>query len=225
MSNIKSNRTISLIALLSIIISVGSLLFVSTPCNIAEGQTICDIGDNETITTSLTIENSLIVGATPSAGVLNDILVSQGADKSPEWVNGLIPTIYNKTSNQTNNTTTLVADTELQFPTTANTDYWIEGLLIVNTTVTEDWKLIVSEPSGTVVDGLVNDNTSWVDINEIAASAISVPSTGELAYNFWMFVDGGSVAGTFALQWAQNSAGAGPTSMNEGSYLKVYELP
>lgn len=133
-----------------------------------------------------------------------------------------------KNADQTNNTSTLVDDTVLQFNTVANTQYTIRLIAFLLTNATADSKYRIVHTGTTtrvrrrIKRTATTDIAQTIELKTAFDAADVVLSTTGL--NPWVEEDiilqVGATGGVFKLQWAQVTANAGPTSCLEGSYLE-----
>lgn len=231
-----NTRKLYPIALLALIISVGSLFFAATPCSVAHGQTICDVGDTETISDSLVLQNDLIVGVTPSAGNLNSILQSNGAGVAPIWSPNHIENIKVKTAD-TSRTNDIVEalDPHLFFNDAEIVDgasYSYRGLLLLESSVAGDFKFYLSN----FVDGqcagmthhtstlgaLISTDTDFCGLTHETIST-NAAGTVDALYFEGVFTDT-RVGFGMGILWAQNVSDATPTTLYTGSWFGLTRI-
>lgn len=186
----------------------------ATPCaNAAQ----CNVGDTETFTNDTTFEAEINVGATPGPGTAGDVIVSAGADTPPEWTTPVIM----KTATETLNTSaTFQDDDELTFPVAINTRYTLDGVLLVGTNTTPNFKFQFTVPTGTTIDGAYMDQSTgqWVLLAEATSNAITGINDYQILFSASIQTSG--TAGSVTLQWAQNTSDAGNTQVEAGSWLR-----
>ena len=155
MSDTKRFRTINIIALLAIFISIGALLFSATPCSIVQGQTICDIGDVETISEDLTLSGAVLVGATPNAGTSGQFLTSSGAVNSPEWLTlaNTSEIIFKATDETLTTDTTFQDDDDFSFAVDVNSKYFLDIFLLLDSPAPADFKHNFTVPAAVTITG------------------------------------------------------------------------
>ena len=226
MSGFAQLRTLNLIAVLALVIAIGSLFYGGSTCKIANGATICDVGDTETIEDAVTLQDELIVGATPSAGNAGEFLVSGGADNPPEWVAGIAPTYVLKTTIETTqNDTTLSDDAELVFPAESLSTYIVRGVFIVVGDSTADIKFALNG-SFLGVEGVIWNPTSGSNASVLfngASTTLQTATTSGDAFPFEFIIET-SALGDIAIQWAQNTSDAAFIGLDEGSYLSYAKI-
>jgi hypothetical protein len=196
-----------------------------TPCgaSIAEAQSQCEVGDDETFTGPVTLEDTLSVGATPSAGTAGYLLESQGASSPPEWVQNIAVA---KTANEiVNNLTTLQQDDHFTFAAAANASYVVEMTVIYETSATADLKIQMLGPGGSNIEGHL-----WADIStgdttdyftEAAALTLSDNSGSTNVFTISAIVNTSATAGDVNFFWAQNTGDATDTTFYIGSTMTV----
>jgi hypothetical protein len=140
------------------------------------------------------------------------------------------------------NTTTLTADTHLQFDTEPNTIYFIRGAFIAYAALTPDMKwtlghtgttdaaMFGARRAGTMADPsalmLGGNQDFWMISASMMASEtpVDVPvgsantGTRVVAY-FEGLLSVGASGGVFSLKWAQNTLSGDPTTVQSGSWL------
>lgn len=155
-------------------------------------------------------------------------------------LNGAFPIEKRKTAPQSvTSSTALVDDTELFFAVEANTVYEMEGYLLYagaldGGTGAGGLKLQFTGPSlatlkwtnfGANVAGGVS---AYNVVTELltAVSPRSVPTNAgtQMSCQPRGRLSIGSTAGTFRLRWAQNTSNATPTTVDEGSILKLKKI-
>lgn len=133
-----------------------------------------------------------------------------------------------KTADQTNNTSTLQDDTVLQFNTEANTQYVIRlvAFLLTNATAESKYRLVhtgtttrvrrrVRRTSTTDIAQIFELKTAFDDADVVLSTTGLNPNLEED-----IILQVGASGGVVKLQFAQVTAGAGPTQCLEGSYLE-----
>ncbi len=226
MSDTKRFRTINIIALLAIFISIGALLFSATPCNIAHGQTICDIGDVETISEDLTLSGAVLVGATPNAGTSGQFLTSSGAVNSPEWITlDNTSTVTFKAIDQTLTTDTVLQDDDdFTFAVDANSKYLLDIFLVFDSPSAADFKHSFTEPVASTISGygLFTTQSNLENITAVTTNDIATTSATQV-YRITIIIDTAATAGNVVLQWAQ-LASSGTTTVQESSFAKLIKF-
>lgn len=224
-----------LFSLLAITFVLGNM---ATPCNIAHGQSTCNVGDVEVFTGAVTFEDQIIVGVTPYAGTHGEtIYADDDALTPPDWQ---LDISYVKIVDQTVTTsTTLVNDTVLthtfaptpsviQDPPNQHRRYQVEGLFLINSDSTGDFDFQFSVPTNWHIDGVVmtdvGGSTTLTVFNETAETTLQTTSTTQV-YLLQGVIHNqtGTATGTVTLQWAQNTS-AGFTTLEEGSYIRFKEM-
>ena len=198
-----------------------------TPCgaSIAEAQSQCEIGDDETFTGPVTFEDEINAGATPGPGSTGYVLLSQGADTPAEWRRF---TEIVKSANETvTSSTTLQNDDAFQIAGAANTTYIWEGVLLFDTGATPDFKFGFLLPAGATVDGIsVHDFGSGTNTQYFTeASSVSVTNNSGAANALLIraIVETAGTSGTVGIQWAQSTSDPSNTTVSANSYMIVKE--
>lgn len=144
-----------------------------------------------------------------------------------------LPQSYRVQTDQTNNTASLVDAAGLAFTGEINAWYLVECFLIYKTPAARDFKVQWSVPTGV---------TGWwaANGNEMGSSTVGQTNRQTLPFTqfhafagddamesnitpFAVVIMGGT-PGTVKLQYAQYSAGAGPTVVRAGSCIRVGRL-
>lgn len=139
-------------------------------------------------------------------------------------------TVVHKTADESvTSSTTLHNDATLQIPLLASTKYAIRGEIFFNTTAAADFKWRHAGPASPT---LVQVRRSWIIPGGAAYEGVAVDtafstadlfikSTAAPGYiSFTGIIHNGVNAGTFVIQWAQNTADPGATTVRAGSYLE-----
>lgn len=135
-----------------------------------------------------------------------------------------------KTADETiTNDNTLNNDADLQFTTTANTNYMIRGVIAYQSHATPDWQWDLAH-SGTTTDYL---NSGWRQqdsgtalsniLGDATAGSGNTQTTSTNAlniFNFWAFLRVGASGGTVNFQWAQNTSDGNNTTVYAGSFIE-----
>ncbi len=131
--------------------------------------------------------------------------------------------VVRKTADQTNNSNTLVDDTELKLAVRANTVWWLRLFIRATSPAAEDMKWGWTLPSGATIE--------WSELGDFASGSFLTPNTtGTEAVSTAGGVDEvniiealvivGSTAGTIQFQWAQlGGLGGSPTTVYANSVL------
>jgi len=136
-----------------------------------------------------------------------------------------------KTADQTKNSnTTLAADTALQFPMLANTKYAFRGRVHYGTPGGADIKFRHTGPASpsfvhikrhSLAPGATAFGNIAIDTAYSSADIVITEVSGTEGYfEFDGVVHNGANAGTFAIQWAQNTSDAGGTTVRAGSFIE-----
>ena len=213
---------------------------LSSSCNIAHGQSVCNVGDVETFNDVVTFEDQIQIGpsSAPYAGDWGYRIVGDDdVDTPPEW---WLDVTHVKIADETvSASTTLQNDDVLTHTFTATpsllTDppnefrrYKVEALLVINSTTSGDFDFQFNVPTNWDMHGLVvTDLAGTTQIDNFTDTAETTIQTTSTSQAFWIqgVIDPStsSGTGTVTLQWAQNSA-AGDTTLERGSYLTFTEL-
>lgn len=215
------------LATAAVLISAAALAFAVSagiaPCRSVFAQsTSCNVGDAETFSGPITLQDEVNVGATPGPGNAGQILESQGADASPEWV---FFDITAKSADEiVNNSTTLQNDDHLTFTAEANGVYKIDAVILYLTTAAADSKFQFTLPSGTI-DGQVTYTTSvnptTTFFTEASSTTVSDNKATDTVLEITAVVKIGVTGGDVHLQWAQNTMDASNTTWYSGSSMEV----
>lgn len=121
----------------------------------------------------------------------------------------------------------LAADSELQFAMAANTTYVLRGQIYINAPATPGWKIGVTGPAlptrVTLINRALDDAATGYNSGAAAYGtlvATNPAATRNIMTEFYGLIKNGANAGTFALQFAQNVANAAATTILKGSYLE-----
>jgi len=146
--------------------------------------------------------------------------------------NSLVPLYVKKTANEiVNNSTVLQNDDQLALAIEANTTYKGKLRLIVNSPTTADFKCKFTFPAGMTAsiegyEGSSPGAASAVLVGPIDQTVTAVFST--VAADQILILEGtftnGANAGTLQLQWAQNAAVVGDTTVKANSELELRKV-
>jgi hypothetical protein len=127
-------------------------------------------------------------------------------------------------------TTTLANDAKLQFPMAANATYLVRGRIAYATVAAADFKWRHTGPESptqvvikrtAIVPGGTSESNVAIDTAYSAADIVMLETSGSIGWiEFDGFIQNGTNAGTFAIQWAQNTSSASATVVFGGSYLE-----
>jgi hypothetical protein len=130
--------------------------------------------------------------------------------------------------------TTVQDDNHLSMTLNANTNYWLDGLLLVDGAAAGDFKLQFVVPSGTIrwladgPDSSAAATTDIVDRNWKAGSLTTIMGTIASGTTTILPVSGiirtAASGGTFKLQWAQGTSSATATRVFTNSFLRVTRM-
>lgn len=140
-----------------------------------------------------------------------------------------------KTSTESvTSSTTVQDDNELSMTLNANTNYWLDGLLINDGAAAGDFKLQFVVPSGTIrwlsdgPDSAAAATTDIVDRNWKAGSLTTIMGCIAAGTSTVLPVSGiirtGASGGTFKLQWAQGTSSGTATRVFLDSFLRVTRM-
>mgnify|MGYP001558419133 CR=1 FL=1 len=146
-----------------------------------------------------------------------------------KWAAGGGMSIVVKTADETvNNSATLQDDNVLLFAVAANEKWQFEGVLMIQSNSTADFKLTFSGPTGSVGQfsrifrEAATDNAGNGDLGDVDNS-IAIVGGGRVFILFWGAIVNGANAGNLTLQWAQNTATVVDTIVHAGSYIKYQQ--
>lgn len=230
------------VTIASFAFSTLAIMFVlsnmATPCNIAHGQTTCNVGDTESFDDVVTFADQIELGPTPYAGDFGySIYSDDDTDTSPEW---WLDVTHVKIADETVSSSVVLQDDDvlthtftatpslLSDPSNEIRRYVVESLLLINSTTTGDFDFQFSMPTNWNITGVVvTDLGASTDISVFDESAETTlqTSSSTQAYLIKGVIHPETLTGTgtVTLQWAQNSA-AGDTTVEEGSYIWFKEM-
>ena len=142
------------------------------------------------------------------------------------------PTIVRKTADEiVNNSTTLQNDDHLLLAVGANEVWFINMLLLFESSTASDGKLGWAYPAGCAIRW-GHPNSYWAltvnpttPLTETSTCGIGGLGAGVLvASSSWVLIINGATAGNVNLQWAQNTAEASDTKMLTNSSLIAHQL-
>lgn len=130
--------------------------------------------------------------------------------------------------------TTVQDDNHLSMTLNANSNYWLDGILIIDGAVGGDFKLQFVVPSGTIRylsdagDSAITATLMEVDRNWKAGSLTTIMGTVASGTSTIVPVMGiirtAASGGTFKLQWAQGTSSATATRVFTNSFLRVTRM-
>jgi hypothetical protein len=140
----------------------------------------------------------------------------------------LIPKIAVKTGSQTvNNSATFVNDSALFLAVDINTTYRCHLHLSYTSGTTPDFKYQFTKPTGATL-------SAWSFLGYSTTVTFAYGGTGEtqsiggnvtaIPLDAWGILTTSTTAGTFQLQWAQNTATASDTIVQAGSFLELIRV-
>lgn len=158
--------------------------------------------------------------------------VAYAADLNRFWVQGVH--VFKAADEAVTNSATLQNDDHLLLAVAANTDYWMECLVIYNAPTANDMKLAWTAPAASTFEwsnnGLALGATGSVD--NISRTALGLASTATIggsggdaicAMKGLLRVAG--TGGTLQMQFAQNTAGVGTNvTVKTGSMVMLTRL-
>jgi len=145
----------------------------------------------------------------------------------PSWASGT--TVVKKSANTTKNSdTTYAADPHLQFAMLANTNYAITVVVNFYSTSIPDIKIRIAGPASPTLyyakhrrsAATITTDTAGVDTAYSTSLPITSTASGYGIIEYTILVQNGANAGTFAVEWAQNTSDAGDTIVLAGSYIQ-----
>lgn len=145
--------------------------------------------------------------------------------RPPPW------TLIKKRVDQTvNNSTTLQNDNELKFVYSANISFSWRLFLVYDTPATADFKLQLIITPGVVISSTMHyaiapsatafENIGTQTAGIVALSILSAAGTRGFFNAQGIFTS--SLSSSFLVQWAQNTAVVGNTTVLKGSYLEFF---
>lgn len=184
--------------------------------------------------TSLTANNVILGNGTSAVqfvapGTSGNLLTSNGTT----WTSAAPPVQWTRTvksSDQsvTSNATTLVDVTDLSFAMSANKNYIVRGVIIVNHSSGGALISFDGPASPTQVNATAYTNTytlnsiSGLYATTIFSTSLTASQTWSIPLNF--MIQNGSNAGDFKIQFRQNSSNALATTVRLGSWLEWMEM-
>ncbi|MEV0149114.1 MULTISPECIES: hypothetical protein [unclassified Nonomuraea] len=158
--------------------------------------------------------------------------VAYAADMNRYWVQGLH--VFKPADETVTNSITVQADDHLILPLAANTDYWMECLVIYNAPTANDMQLGWTAPAGATMEwsnnGIALAAADAVDrISRTALGVSSVATIGGSGGDAICAMKGllrvGGTAGNLQMRFAQATAGAGTSVViKAGSMLMLTRL-
>lgn len=136
----------------------------------------------------------------------------------------VIPTKVRKAINeQVTNSTTPQSDDELRLVLAANSTYIVEGVIFAtSTSATPDILIRLSAPTGSLLNvGYTTATDEEMLTNEVTSARIALQANTPRSIHFTGTVKTSGTAGDLIIKWAQATANAAPTTVMQGSYLKV----
>lgn len=157
-------------------------------------------------------------------------LTSTAGSETTRWT-----TKVKLTDETLTNDNSLNNDADLQFTTSANTNYLVRALIVFESNATPDFQWAIAH-SGTTTQAFAtswrirNSDTVFTNIAGLNAPATGNPlTTNTVDVNFvWIhyFLRVGGSGGTVNFQWAQNTSDANNTIVRAGSYFEyISEAP
>ena len=174
----------------------------------------------------------------PSGGTAGDMYYNSALNEFRCYItswqpcNGIWQTLMKTADTTKTSNTTFGADATLQFAMAATTNYSIRcQLYFGSTSATPQFKWEMTGPAGaTTIDGAhegipEGDTTNiWADVGVNTAASTSnavtqaTPAAGDGSETLNVEWQNGTTAGTWALNWAQNTTSATATALRAGSY-------
>ncbi len=131
-------------------------------------------------------------------------------------------------SDLTVNNSEVYVDTDLVTPTlTIGKSYFVKGFFIVNAGTTPDMKFknIITSMVATNSEWAMSNTSISVPVTPIATEDVSIPGSGSIALIYYsVSIINVTTAGTFKLQFAQNTATSENTIFKKGSYWIMQEI-
>lgn len=188
----------------------------------------------ETITHNVpsVLADEVHVGSTPTAGTAGQVLESQGAGASPEWVD---PTPFideQVLASDATRTSTIVLAGQFTFAAEADTTYTFElfALMDDESAGAADMDYSLALPAGGEFTSIAYDQTNGTFVDHDTAASLTevmVPLSGATDA-IMVYITGvieiGGTAGNVEFRWAQNSSNASSTIMRAGTVWRVREV-
>jgi hypothetical protein len=171
------------------------------------------------------------IDLTSGAGTLNDWNINLAGERGA--VGGPWTMVKKSADQAITSNNTLANDNTLTFAMAASTNYAIRITAYFDTGAAEDFKYALTGPAAPtyvrvrrkhVVPGATAD-VNGMDTAATASTAVTGAGTNGGFLDMDITWQNGANAGTFALQWAQNSSGANATTVRAGSYVEYMTLP
>ncbi len=199
-----------------------------SPC----GQTVahaatCSVGDDETFTGPVTFEKEINAGSTPVPGTAGQVLISNGPGVGPDWTD-IFTTVVKSADETLTTDTTLQDDDDVTFIAAANSVYYIDALLFVNSPTAADFKFAWTVPAGATADGHVLGHDAAADEEiktfvEAASQFMPTLSVTDDIITMKLIVQTAGTSGAVTLQWAQN-ASSGTTTVKIGTLARIQKV-
>ena len=216
---------VSMALLFSIVAFMLALTGVAAPCNFAQAQVQCSVGDDETFTGPATFEDEINLGATPVPGTAGFVAVSGGANTPVEWNDNR--TFFKAVNENVTASTALQDDNDFTFTANTSTTYSFEMLLVVTGDAGGDLDFGWTVPASWTIHGNTSTNLAGPTFASFTETGeTTLQTTGiQAAYSLTGVFDGnGLAAGTITFRWAQNASQATNTVIERGSWMKIKEL-
>lgn len=209
---------------LSVMTFLFTLGIMTSPCSISKAQTICAVGDNETFTGPVTLQDELNVGSTPSPGSAGYVLTSQGDDTEITWNADFA--VYKSADTSRSSTTTVTADPDLTFAAVPGKAYTFDMNLLVSGNTAGDFDFDFTLPISCTMEMMVVNDPATPTIafhDNSGETTLQITATTQ-AYNGSGTLNCPGGAGVFSLDWAQNVSNGTATVLESGSWLRVTEI-
>ncbi len=221
------------------------------PWDLAQGNLLWLINNGPDVVTLLDDSSAsssnarFQLGADVALGAGESIFFLRGADNSGflQWRplayyhipsassgGGGMSLIVKSADESVTNSTTLQDDDELFFPVGANEKWQFEGVLLVSSDSSADFKLTFIGPTGAVGSfGVEAGNAGGTSTkfasggtlgSSVTVSTVSGTGTPTTVIRYWGGISNGGTAGSLKLQWAQNTAFLNVSNVRAGSYIK-----
>jgi len=191
--------------------------------------------DTAAVNVALTLGADLFAGATPSAGVANQVLVSSGPGASPEW-GAYNPLIYSNATSADNTRTSTTTVASLSTPWTwtgaVNTVYSVEILALMDDDSggTADMDFTFAMPASATFNCGVNSSATGAIVTpETGSSGTEVAvaltnATDAFLVHIRCVVEVAGTGGAIDWQFAQGTGSGSAVTLRQGSTIAVREF-
>jgi hypothetical protein len=222
----------------------GTLVLIANDFESTTANATCQINLNNTDTSipsyvymmgnqvNLNFSENIVINRSTAGGLLSLRRMELNIDQTCLNTSPCTASLgtLRKPADQMNDSTSFVNDDTLQFPVNANAIYSFRMVVFFDTINTAKFKFQLTGPASATLlrvehHAIAPAATSIGAVGVSAAFSTPTTVSGSGSTGGYVEVNGilqnGVNAGIVALQWAQNTANAGPTVVRAGSYVEV----